>query len=165
MCSHLRKAAYLCAFAALHSGPQTRVPSGPKHLTSASLSAAAQLRHTGRLTPALSRMLALGAPDSAITLRSAWFWQLSASGPVALAPLSAKKKISQLPNLARKSLATQNPSNHDQTDTGSRTAELSRVHPERTALCVLLSIGRNGLVPTKAIRSPGALRLHPAFND
>lgn len=32
-------------------------------------------------------------------------------------------------------------------------------------LSPLISIGRNGLVPTKAVRSPGALRLHPAFND
>jgi len=27
------------------------------------------------------------------------------------------------------------------------------------------SRGRNGLASTKAVRSPGALRLHPAFND
>src|SRR5438270_4689046 len=29
----------------------------------------------------------------------------------------------------------------------------------------LVTTGWNGLVPTKAVRSPGALRLHPAFND
>lgn len=32
-------------------------------------------------------------------------------------------------------------------------------------LSPLISIGRNGLIPTKAVRSQGALRLHPAFND
>jgi hypothetical protein len=32
-------------------------------------------------------------------------------------------------------------------------------------LSPLLSTGRNGLVSTKAVRSPGALRLHPAFNE
>jgi hypothetical protein len=32
-------------------------------------------------------------------------------------------------------------------------------------LSPLISAGRNGLVSTKAVRSPGALRLHPAFND
>jgi hypothetical protein len=32
-------------------------------------------------------------------------------------------------------------------------------------LSPLISTGRNGLVPTKAVRSPGALRLHPVFND
>ena len=32
-------------------------------------------------------------------------------------------------------------------------------------LSPLLSTGRNGLVSIKAVRSPGALRLHPAFNE
>src|SRR5215831_9123994 len=47
----------------------------------------------------------------------------------------------------------------------------SELRPSVSALCndallsPLISTGRNGLVPTKAVRSPGALRLHPAFND
>jgi hypothetical protein len=36
---------------------------------------------------------------------------------------------------------------------------------DEVLLSPLIPVGRNGLVSTKAVRSPGALRLHPAFND
>jgi hypothetical protein len=36
---------------------------------------------------------------------------------------------------------------------------------DNALLSPLISTGRNGLVSTKAVRSPGTLRLHPAFND
>src|ERR1041385_9110885 len=61
--------------------------------------------------------------------------------------------------------ATQDPSNHDQRILApERLKSVGSVRKE-PLYAPLLSTGRNGLVPTKAVRSPGALRLHPAFND
>ena len=57
---------------------------------------------------------------------------------------------------------TQNPSNHDQRMLVSERLNSVGSIRKESLYAPLLSIGRNGLVPTKAARSPGALRLHPA---
>jgi len=60
--------------------------------------------------------------------------------------------------------ATQDPSNYDQRILAPERLKSVGSIRKQSLHAPLLSTGQNGLVPTKAVRSPGALRLHPAFN-
>ena len=78
---------------------------------------------------------------------------------------SASRYRSEHPFGDAESGATQNLSNHDQWILAPEWLNSVGSIRKESLYAPLLSIGRNGLVPTIAVRSPGALRLHPAFND
>ena len=72
---------------------------------------------------------------------------------------------SEHPLEGAESRVTQSPFNHDQRILDHEQLKSVGSIRKESLYAPPLSTGRNGLVPTKAVRSPGVLRLHPAFND